>query len=60
MKPQKDPRYIYLRIMDIQLRPYSFKQDKVILKFQLGTKYSESMLEASNLKIPRKLERVQN
>lgn len=59
-KEQKDPRYIYLRIIDLKLRPYSFKNDKVLLKFQLADKYSESSFDANNFTVPHKLERIQN
>ena len=51
---------MYLRVIDLKLRPYSFKQDKVILKMQLANKYSEAIFDINHFDVPHKRERVQN
>ena len=47
---QYDPRYYYMRIIDLKIESEAkFKSEKVQVKLQLGTKYSETIFELADL-----------
>ena len=50
---QKDPRYYYIRIIDLKINSYKdlkFKTERIHLKFHLGTKYSDTIFSINDFK----------
>lgn len=58
---QKDPRYYYIRIIDLKIKPnkdFKFKTEKVHLKLHLGTKFSDTIFSLNDFKDEEKKKRI--